>query len=279
MALLALNSKPKYKYTFLVKYKNLGYLNSWLVSLNWRNPWFVSNLIMFLLSFLIYEKEYAESHNDKYISFIMDYLDENQDDKSGYWNLGKKSIYHSQMAGAYHFLIFYTYLDRKPKYVEKIIDNTLRIQDYDGLFNYSGGGGSCGALDAIDILCRSTFYTDYKKDEIKLALRKSYSVLKNNWNEDEGFCWAKRDFFSKRKLLYSINIKFATLSFGDFVANMKAKIINQVMVLFFKDKLVWKYSSLDAMKVKLSEIDIWPTWFRLLALATISKEVSNKTSN
>ena len=43
-------------------------------------------------------------------------LNKTQDEKTGFLDLGKPSSLHNQMAGAYHFFIFYyTYLKKKPR--------------------------------------------------------------------------------------------------------------------------------------------------------------------
>jgi len=276
MALSALNKKPLYKYIFLEKYKNKDYLKGWLYKLDWDNPWLVSNLIMFILNCLIYENE---KENKEYINFLINWLIKNQNPQNGYWNLGKKSTLHNQMAGAYHFLIFYTYLSKKPNYIERIIDSTLIIQNYDGLFNYAGGGGACDDLDAIDLLCRAKFYTDYRKEDIKKALKKAYFALLKNQNNDGGFCWAKRKSFDLLKILNIINAKNFKLPIRDFIKNIKAKIENQFQVIFLRHRLVWYYSGIKKMKISLDKSDIWSTWFRLLSIATIEKTFPEITRN
>ncbi len=272
IALRPLGSKPKYQLNFLKDYKNILYLEKWLNGLNWKNPWLVSNNIMFILDFLIYEQEFYNLRNQKYINFIMQWLDNNQDANTGYWNLGNNVSYHVQMAGAYHFLFFYTYLKKKPNHIEQIIDSTLKIQDFDGLFNYMGGGGSCDDLDAIDLLCRSTFYRSYRKKDIKKALQKSYVALWKNQNNDGGFCWAKRDKLNLFKIILSIDPRLLFfVSTLDFFSNFKSKIFNQVVVIFFKSRLTWKFSGLEKMDIRYSDSDIFSTWFRLLSIAFIEK--------
>ncbi len=135
-----------------------------------------------------------------------------------------------------------------------------------------GGGGSCDDLDAIDLLCRSTFYTNYRKKDIKKALQKSYITLWKNQNNDGGFCWAKRDKISLFKIILSINPRLLFfVSTLDFFSNFKSKIFNQVLVLFFKSRLTWKFSGLDKMNIRYLDSDIFSTWFRLLSIAFIEK--------
>ncbi|TOM63432.1 hypothetical protein CGH72_25455, partial [Vibrio parahaemolyticus] len=75
----------KFDLNFLEEYKSEVYLNKWLESLNWKNPWLISNNVMFILNFLIHQNEVE---NKKYIDYILDWLDENQSNENGMWNLG-----------------------------------------------------------------------------------------------------------------------------------------------------------------------------------------------
>lgn len=268
LALSVLNVKPKYQYQFLNKYKSLTYIDNWFFKLNWADPWLVSNKIMFILNFFIYEDEKA---NKIYIDHIIKLLIKTQNKSNGYWSLDNAVSFHNQMAGAYHFLFYFTYLKIEPKYINRIIDSTLSIQDHDGLFNYFGGGGSCDDLDAIDILCRSTFYTNYKYDGILKALSKSYNSLKQNQNTDGGYCWAKRHNLDIKKLLFSIDLNLLRkTSRKDFILNFQSKLLNQASIILKRNQM-WKYSNIKKMEIPINHSDIWSTWFRLLAIATIEK--------
>lgn len=266
LALSALNNRAQYKYDFINKYKNQGYLEKWFYELNWTNPWLVSNLIMFVLNCLIYEDEYG---NKKYIDDIIYLLNKTQSPKNGYWNLGNKVTLHNQMAGAYHFLFFYTYLEIEPNYIERIIDSTLETQNYDGLFNYEGGGGSCDDLDAVDLLCRATFYSDYRKEDIKNALSAAYISLINNQNDDGGFCWAKKNNLDFRDIIYLIDLN-KIHNIYDFMSNGISKTKKIVRNITNKDSY-WKYSGLQNMNQKTNDSDLFSTWFRLTSIAFIEK--------
>ncbi|HII00167.1 TPA: hypothetical protein HA351_00465, partial [Methanosarcinaceae archaeon] len=244
LALSALNKKPQHQYVFLKQYKDEEYLEKWFYNLNWSNPWLVSNFIMFILNCLIYEDE---DKNRRYIDYIMYLLTKTQNPTNGYWNLGNKVTLHNQMAGAYHFIFFYTYLDIMPNYIEKIIDSTLAIQNYDGLFNYEGGGGSCDDLDAIDLLCRATFYSDYNLSNVKKSLQVAYHSLLSNKNEDGGFCWAKRNNLSLNDFTSIIDLKMIRNK-RDLMLNgiLKTK---KVLRNITKNDTYWKYSGLENMNL------------------------------
>lgn len=273
LALSCLNTKANFNYKFLEKYKSKKKLEGWYYNLNWSNPWLISNNIMFILNCFIYE---SETKNKKYIDHIIKLLNQTQDSKNGFWNLNKKSSLHNQMAGAYHFIFFYTYLNKKPNFVENIINSTLKIQDFDGLFNYSTGGGSCDDLDAIDLLCRSTFYTNYKKKQIERALLKSYNALLKNQNIDGGFCWAKRNNNIIKLIINSLNLRL--ISCKDFIIHPLSK-IKRIAYIILNKKSKWKYSGLENMELHSEDSDLFSTWFRLTSIAMIEETFPKITKN
>jgi prenyltransferase beta subunit len=267
LALSALNSRPKNKYYFLEKYKNINYLTSWFYRFNWKNPWLVSNKIMFILNCFIYEDEIK---NKRYINYIINLLNKTQNKDTGYWNLNNKVSLHNQMAGAYHFMFFYTYLRIKPNHFEEIINSTLSIQNYDGLFSYSSGGGSCDDLDAIDLLCRASFYTDYRHQEIKEVLLKSYKSLLKNQNNDGGFCWAKRDTNLLKLFFNLISFSLLIKSKKDFFINVLSK-TKRIFNIILNRSSRWKYSGLSNMELNTLSSDLFSTWFRLISIGIIEK--------
>ena len=264
LALSALNEKAQYEYVFLEKYKEEKYLERWFFSLNWKNPWLVSNLIMFILNSFIYEEE---NSNQEYINNIINFLNKTQNPKTGYWNLGNKVTLHNQMAGAYHFIMYYTYLGLEPNYIEKIVDSTLTIQNHDGLFNYEGGGGSCDDLDAVDLLCRATFYSEHNIPKIQNGLQAAYFSLLKNQNADGGFCWAKRNNLSVKDFKCLINLNILNNK-SDFILNATSK-TKKIRYNLTKSDFYWKYSGLETMKLKNDESDLFSTWFRLTSIAFI----------
>lgn len=281
-ALNALDSKPNYQLAFLEKYKNDEYLLTWLKNLNWSNPWLVSNNVMFIMYFLLFELETNnESTNVRYINIIFGYLDSIQDPETGYWGTNQGSSLFNGMAGAFHFYFFYVYCNRHIQYAEKIIDSTLALQHHDGLFSPAGGGGHCEDLDAIDILVKFSQLSSYRESEVDISLNKAIYALLENKNSDGGFCYAKLYRYSlsdwKKSLThlyYEKNIRLSDKFWLLFVQAGK-----QALLPFIKE-YQWKYSSWNLMSCKINESDMWSTWFRLLAIALIdSRDRGGKNMN
>ena len=107
---------------------------------------------MFLLQFFSYD--FLKNKNkDSYdnIVFILDFLDNYQDPRTGLWGTQYKASTFVGMAAAYHFLIFYKYFNRKINFPNKIFQNVFILQMKDGLFHPFGGGGACEDLSLIHI--------------------------------------------------------------------------------------------------------------------------------
>ncbi|WP_333918898.1 hypothetical protein [Vibrio crassostreae] len=278
MVLDAFGSKPKYQLKFLNAYKDETVLTDWLERLNWSNPWLVSNNVMFVLNFFIYQDE---NENRKYIDTILDWLDTNQSSLNGMWNMGKKSTLHNQMAGAFHFQYFYDYLKRPKKKIDLIVDKTLLIQEYDGLFSYASGGGSCDDLDGVDLLCRNYHeVNDSRKARVSRALLKARSALFANQNTDGGFCWAKRTQFKLGNVFHLLPIRL--LLAGEYLDAKRSfvmKIKNIIATLFLKNRLKWQFSGIEKCKIMIDQSDVFSTWFRVLSIVMIDKVTKNELLN
>lgn len=270
MALQALGADERmpFGFEFLDPYKNHAALKGWFESLNWNNVWLISNNIMFILNFLIYEYEHGRHENSIYIDAIFDMLDQRQDPLTGFWAQGKRRNLLFEMAGAFHFYIHYFYWRRPLKYIDKIIDATLALVHSDGLFHPQGGGGACEDLDAIDILVKLSTVSEYRAEDIRQTLLKSHTALSANQNDDGGFSWARRDSFSFSHLVSHIFSWQEGLNMVTRVDFKKRMIANQ-LYKFLNKKGAWKYSGCDQLSVAMDASDMWSAWFRPLSIALI----------
>jgi hypothetical protein len=268
LALDALGAAPLNELLFVEPYE-AEHPARWLAHLDWTDPWLASNRIMFMLNFLLHRAARGAVRARARVDEILEWLDAHQDGSNGLWNLGHRVSMVNQMAGAYHFLFFYTYVGRRPRHLRRIIDVCLRIQDTDGLFAYAGGGGSCEDLDAVDLLCRCWSATHHRTRSVRASLRRAHRALWANQNADGGFCWAKRDRLSLRKLLRVVRPSLLAVSWSELRDNARDKLANQRNVLLHPARLTWAYSGLESLRIPLSASDLWSTWFRLLAIAMI----------
>lgn len=275
IALFAMGAAPLYKLQFLETFKDKQFLLRWLKGLDWREPWYQSNRVMFKLSFLIDDFERNDSSDSRDSAlFILDWLDSWQDPGTGLWGTDSGgSTYHGVFTTA-HFLCFYFYLKRPVRYITKLIDSALSIQNRkDGLFSPDGGGGTCPDLNAVDILVKLSSATDYRSEDVARALEKSFYGLIHNQNDDGGFCWAKKRCFTPIEWLRSLpHIKNScSRSRGLYPA-----FLDLWKKHFLSRGCPIHYAGLKHLTYFSNESDIFSTWFRLLALALITTGYPDK---
>ena len=267
-AIDALGGQPNHKLAFLDSFRGKKKLSSFFHTIDWKNAWHESNKIMFLLQFFSYDflKNKNEESYDN-IVFILDFLDNYQDPRTGLWGTQYKASTFVGMAAAYHFLIFYKYFNRKINFPNKIFQNVFILQMKDGLFHPFGGGGACEDLDAIDVVSKVT--SELSADSIN-NIKLAYNALIQNYDKNGGFCWAKRPQFPFLNGIKYLNPRSALFNYDMVKWIIKNNYIGSFLP-FFRENYVYKYSNWDQMKFNIKISDSWSTWFRLLSIATLEK--------
>ncbi len=228
-ALDALGERPRHRLAFLDRFLDSAVTRCWLEELDWSNPWRESNLVMHLLSGLLFSLKWEGNGRAAEIYHaVLDWLDAHQDRRTGLWGTDKGASLLNAVAGAYHFVPFYRYARRPVRGWSKIVDACLQLQQEDGLFGPGPGGGACEDADAIDLLCTAARAQKRVSPEIRKALTRAFWAMWNMQREDGSFPYASVP--------------------GD---------------------AVYRFSSWPAMTARLNGGDVWATWFRLVALHTI----------
>jgi hypothetical protein len=92
--------------------------------------------------------------------------------------------------GAYHFWLLYFYDHVPIPYPERVIDSCLATQNARGGFGQGVHTGSdressaCEDIDSIDPLVRLTRATDYRRDDVRMALERGLNrrqVKRRHW--------------------------------------------------------------------------------------------------
>jgi len=267
-ALAALGAEPLYPFAFLETDKHGDNLLQWLKSLDWREPWYQSNKVMFKLSLLIddHERNGTQQSLDC-VHAVLDWLNSWQDPQTGVWGTDHGvPLYHGVFT-AFHFLFFYAYLKRPLQYIPKLINSALSIQNRkDGLFSPHGGGGACPDLDAVDILVKCSQMTDYRSQDVKRALERCFQGLVNNQDSEGGFCWARKRTFTPGEWIRSYP------NFRNSMARSRGLYTAYLYLFrthFLPRGFEIQYSGWDYLKYYSAESDIFSTWFRLLTIALI----------
>jgi hypothetical protein len=215
----------------------------------WSEPWGESNRVMFLTEFLLQEHEIDLAH------VVLDWLDAHQDADTGFWGTREGADLLSGMAAGFHFYFFYFALDRPVHYPTAIIDHTLAVQQADGLYTRGGGGGACADLDAVDTLVKFSLLTDYRAEDIKLSLARSFAAIVANQRPTGAFCEALRP----------VPPKSLKRTIGE--ALLLDRLIHKPYEPYVERM---RYAGWSKMEYTCEEGDLWSTWFRPLALALIS---------
>lgn len=199
MALTALDATAEKKFKLLEPFKEHKFVNEWLESRNWINdPAGVSNEIQNYATLLQYARDFqGEEWGGDAVEWILDWLDENQDPKTGLWGNRFDTPYFLSIGvqTGYHLWLLYFYDKRPIKYTDKIVESVLATQKSLGGFGVPTNSSACEDIDSIDLLVRLHFYTDFRREDIKKALQKALPWILTNMNEDGGFVFRRLESF------------------------------------------------------------------------------------
>ena len=255
-ALEALGARPDHRFKLVERLHDLQYLRGWLDGGPWHNPWLHSNTIMFALTFLQTD---AAWHSDQAsataFDAILDYLDERQDPQSGLWQPDDEPDVANAVYAAYHFFPYYFWRGRQPRFVDRIIDSVLSLQQPGGLF----GGGACEDLDAVHTLVLMTLVSGYRADDIRVALERCFWRILQCQNEDGGFSNYVLTPVPAKSLKRRLAEQSGLIRFlpGQFQGRPPAS--------------NWHYSGWKLLACPYTASDTWSAWFRPLVLRLIAE--------
>ncbi len=180
--------RPRHPLRFAHAYCDLDYLQQWLDQRDWRVAWLEGNNLLFIGQLLVYLRD-VEQHPGAAAALQrwFDWHDAEMDPSSGLWGTNGYCSPFQAMCGGYHQLLVYYYEQHPLPYHKALVDTTLTLQHWDGGFAPTGGGGACEDVDAVDILVNCYKLFDYRRADIRFALRKTYQLLRNIQQPDGGF--------------------------------------------------------------------------------------------
>jgi hypothetical protein len=189
-ALSLLGAKPAYPLKDARAFLDQGHLEAWLNARNWQDAWLEGNNLLFIGQFLIHLRDVegvsaAQSSLNQYL----EWLDKEVDPSTGLWGTNGYCSIAAGLYGGYHQLLVYYYEGHPVPYPERLVDVALSLQHPDGGFNPGGGGGACEDVDAIDILVNMYKRVDYRRIEIRIALRRALQHILQRQMPDGGFVY------------------------------------------------------------------------------------------
>ncbi|MDO9465187.1 MAG: hypothetical protein Q7J67_07825 [bacterium] len=199
-ALTCLKGVAKKSFALVKKFSSRKNLESWLESRDWgKRVASTGNEIMNLGTILQYARDFQnDARAGSAVEFLLNWLDTHYiHSDTGVW--GDIDIVEPQqrshaVQAAYHWWALYFYDHHPIPYVERAIDTLLATQNQEGGFGWGVHNSSepykssaCEDIDSIDPLARMSFYTDYRREDIKQSLEKALGWVKQNQMPDGGF--------------------------------------------------------------------------------------------
>jgi hypothetical protein len=197
-ALDLLEAKPRYPLAFAHRFLDPKYLQEWLEARDWQRAWLEGNNLLFVGQSLVHLRDVECLPGARAsLALFFRWLDEHVDPATGLWGTdGGFSHPAPAMYGAYHQLLVYFCENRPIPYPRQLIDSTLAVQEFDGGFSASGGGGACEDVDAISILVNLYQRLDYERPQIRRALRKALQSVLRRLAPEGGFVYRWQEPFT-----------------------------------------------------------------------------------
>lgn len=189
-ALALLGHRPRYPLVFARDFLDTPYLAKWLDARDWRDAWLEGNNLVFVGQFLIHLRDLeGEPRAQQSLDLYFDWLDKHVDAETGLWGSNGYCSHADALYGGYHQLLVYYHEGRPVQHRERLVDVALSLQHTDGGFHPRGGGGACQDVDAIDILVNMYKQIDYRRAEIRLALRRALVHIQQRQMPEGGFVY------------------------------------------------------------------------------------------
>lgn len=185
------NLSPLYPLKFAHAFCDSEYLDNWLENRDMSDAWLEGNNLLFVAQFLVYLRD-VELYPGAGAALLkwFDWLDKKVEPETGLWGARKCGPFNA-MCGGYHQLLVYYHENYPIKYPNKLVDTVLALQHWDGGFSPNGGGGACEDVDAVDILVNMYKRYDYRRAEIRYALRRCLKHILSTQNPDGGFSYKR----------------------------------------------------------------------------------------
>ncbi len=191
-ALAQFGRQPRHPLAVARRYTDLDFLQTWLDQRDLGNAWLEGNNLLFAGQLLLHLRDHEqEPAAAAALDHWFDWHDRHLDPQTGVWGTDRGSDVRAGIYGGYHQLILYYDLRPEIKHHEALVDQILSIQHPDGGFSKTAGGGACEDVDAIDILVNLYKRYDYRRPEIRVALRRCLKLLWSVQNPDGGFSYKR----------------------------------------------------------------------------------------
>lgn len=247
-ALGILGIKPIYPLQFAFRYADEKVLKDWLSKRDWNNAWLEGNNLLFVGEFLthMYEAEGNNKAKDA-LSILFKWLDNEIDPETGLWGTNGYCDKYSAVYGGYHQLLLYYYWGHDIKHKERLVDTVLLLQHKDGGFAMNWGGGTCQDVDAVDILVNMYKQTNYRRDDILVALKRAYISIMKRFTIEGGFVDRRWEEFRHMGMEYTYASKNKANMFSTWFGVHTLFLISEVINLSYTKRLDYGFNTICSM--------------------------------
>lgn len=170
------------------KYCEPSFLREWLSLRNFKSAWLEGNNLLFIGQILVYLRD-VERHPaaDAALQLWFDWLDDLADPETGLWGTNGECSNMEAVYGGYHQLLVYFHERHPIPNAQGVVNTVLALQHTDGGFNPNGNAGACEDVDSVDILVNCYKRFDYRRSDIRRALRRCLRHILATQNTDGGF--------------------------------------------------------------------------------------------
>lgn len=187
-ALLELGARPRHPLRFARRFADVDWLLGWLDRRRLADAWFEGSNLLFAGQLLVYLRDLdGDPAAPAALEAWFRWLEARVDPRTGLWGSDCGARRLDVMCGAYHQLLVYRHEGREVRHPERIVDFVLGLQHPDGGFAREGGGGACEETDALDLLVGCYKQRDYRRADIRSAVRRCVRLMLSLQNPDGGF--------------------------------------------------------------------------------------------
>ena len=187
-------SQPKFPLKFAHAFTDESYLATWLNQRDLSRAWVEGNNLLFVGQLLVFLRDVEKHPNaDRALNQWFKWLDERIDPNTGLWGTDLGCDHFSGVYGGYHQLLVYYHEKHPITSPQQLVDVVLALQHPDGGFAEYKGGGACQDVDCVDVLVNFYKMYDYRRADIRFALRKCLDHLWTLQRADGGFPSSRLD--------------------------------------------------------------------------------------